>query len=301
MGAGALGGYFGGRLAEQGHDVTLVARGAHLTALKENGLRILSPKGDANVPDIGATSDPSEIGAVDLILFTVKNQDVEIAAKAIQPLLGPDTWAVTVQNGVSAPDRLATIIGRERVVPGVVRMPGDVASPGVIRHSASFDIFQFGEFDRTLTRRVQAFRDALLDAGCMPEISPDIRAELWRKFTMQASLASFCALTRLDFGPIRDNAESASMFRASVRETAAVGQAEFPGLPSDLADSAWEFVKKLPSDGHASMLDDLNRGKPIEIDYLSGEVVRLGRKHGVPTPIHDVFLATLSPYRDGPP
>ncbi len=299
MGAGALGGYFGGRLANQGHEVTLVARGAHLAALKENGLRILSPKGDFHLPDIPATSDPREIGPVDLILFTVKIQDVESSAEALLPVLGPDTWAITVQNGVSAPDRLAVVIGSERVVPGVVRMPADIAEPGVIRHSASFDIFQFGEVDRTISSRVQRLHKALLDAGCMPEVSSDIITELWRKFTMQASLASFCALTRLNFGPIRENAECASLFRGSIAETAAVGKTIKSDLPDDLADRAWDFVQKIPPDAHASMLDDLNRGKPIEIDYLSGEVVKLGRKHNVPTPIHEVFLSLLSPYRNG--
>ncbi|MGG7643715.1 2-dehydropantoate 2-reductase [Rhodovulum sp. YNF3179] len=301
MGAGALGGYFGGRLATAGHEVTLIARGTHLDALRRNGLTIRSPKGDAHIPDIEATDDPGDVGPVDVIIFAVKNQDVDASAKALVPVLGRDTWAITVQNGVRAPERLAEILGNERVVPGVVRMPGDISAPGVIRHSANFDFIHFGELDGQVTERVKGFRDALVEAGCMAEISTDIRTELWRKFTMQASFASVSALTRLDVGVIRESSECSSMFHSSMKETAAVAQAVLPDLGEDLSTAAWDFIQKVPPKAHASMLDDLNRGKPIEIDYLSGEVVRLGRKHGVPTPIHGFFLASLAPFRYGAP
>lgn len=301
MGAGALGGYFGGRLATAGHEVTLIARGTHLDALRRNGLTIRSPKGDAHIPDIEATDDPGDVGPVDVVIFAVKNQDVDASAKALVPVLGRGTWAITVQNGVRAPERLAEILGNERVVPGVVRMPGDISAPGVIRHSADFDFIHFGELDGQVTERVQGFRDALVEAGCMAEISTDIRTELWRKFTMQASFASVSALTRLDVGVIRESSECSSMFHSSIKETAAVAQAVLPNLGEDLSTAAWDFIQKVPPKAHASMLDDLNRGKPIEIDYLSGEVVRLGRKHGVPTPIHAFFLASLAPFRYGAP
>jgi len=301
MGAGALGGYFGGRLATAGHEVTLIARGTHLDALRRNGLTIRSPKGDAHIPDIEATDDPGDVGPVDVVIFAVKNQDVDASAKALVPVLGRGTWAITVQNGVRAPERLAEILGNERVVPGVVRMPGDISAPGVIRHSADFDFIHFGELNGQVTERVQGFRDALVEAGCMAEISTDIRTELWRKFTMQASFASVSALTRLDVGVIRESSECSSMFHSSIKETAAVAQAVLPNLGEDLSTAAWDFIQKVPPKAHASMLDDLNRGKPIEIDYLSGEVVRLGRKHGVPTPIHAFFLASLAPFRYGAP
>lgn len=301
MGAGALGGYFGGRLATAGHEVTLIARGTHLDALRRNGLTIRSPKGDAHIPDIEATDDPGDVGPVDVVIFAVKNQDVDASTKALVPVLGRGTWAITVQNGVRAPERLAEILGNERVVPGVVRMPGDISAPGVIRHSADFDFIHFGELDGQVTERVQGFRDALVEAGCMAEISTDIRTELWRKFTMQASFASVSALTRLDVGVIRESSECSSMFHSSIKETAAVAQAVLPNLGEDLSTAAWDFIQKVPPKAHASMLDDLNRGKPIEIDYLSGEVVRLGRKHGVPTPIHAFFLASLAPFRYGAP
>ena len=302
MGAGALGGYFGGRLAAAGHEVTLIARGAHLAALRKNGLKIRSPKGDLHLEQIGATDDPSGLGPVDVVLFMVKNYDVEASAHAIKPLIGRDTMVVTCQNGVSAPDRLATVIGSGHVIPGVARLPADVAEPGVIRHSADFDRFDFGEYDGGISDRCRAFHDALEKAGTMPVLSPDIRVELWGKMIMQATLASITALTRLDIGPLRDNPDTAAMLYDSMEETARVGDAVVGGLPAGTLETAWDFLKtRVPANVHASMLDDLNRGKRLEIDYLSGDVVRLGRKHGVATPIHHVFWAALQPFKDGAP
>ncbi len=302
MGAGAIGGYIGGRLAAAGHDVSLIARGKHLEAIRQDGLRIESPRGDLHLRGIRATSAPAEIGPVDVILFTVKNADVETAAEAIRPMLSADTTVVTCQNGVSAADRLAAVIGARHVVPGVARFPGDIRAPGVIRHASDFDILIFGEADARPSARCQAFHEAMAGAGMSPEISDNIGHELWGKFVMQASLASMTALTRLNLGPLRQTAATADLFRRSAEETAAVARAELPDLPEDLARRQWDFVNRIiPADVHASMLDDLLRGKPIENEWLSGDVVRYGRKHGVPTPIHEVFAALLAPFEAGAP
>ena len=296
MGAGALGGYFGGRLAEVGHDVFLIARGAHLDALKANGLRIISPKGDAHLRDVYATDDPREVGEVDLVLFAVKNRDVESAGHAILPMMGVDTFALTVQNGVTAWERLEAIVGRGRVVPGVARIPGDIAEPGVIRHSAELDRISFGEVSGEQTLRVQRLRDSLEAAGTTPMIVDNIIHDLWLKFCSQSALASITTLTRLDAGPLRDCPESAALFRLAIEEAYEVGRAYVPDLPESTVEIAWDAMTKLiPPTMHASMLDDLNRGKPLELEHLGGEVVRLGGAKGIPTPVQSFFYAALKP------
>lgn len=298
MGAGALGGLFGARLAQVGHEVCLIARGAHLEALQRDGLRILSPKGDAHIKDIQATGNPHEVGFVDVVFFMVKNRDVESAAEAIKPMLGPDTLVVTCQNGITAWERLGAIIGADRVVPGVARAPGEIAEPGVIRHTAPLDILVFGEIDGSVSARCQQLCDALAEAGTTPQLTASILHELWSKFCGQSTLASLTALTGLDIGPLRETEASAELFRAAIREAHQVGKAVVPDLRDDILEHNWNFIQRLPPTMHASMLDDLRRGKPLEHEYLSGDVVRLGKEHGVPTPIHSVLYAALKPLAD---
>ncbi len=301
MGAGALGGYFGGRLAAGGHDVTLIARGAHLAAIRADGLRIFSPKGDLHVPGIAATDDPGSVGPVDVVLFMVKNYDVDEAARAIAPIVVGDTMVVTCQNGVSAPDRVGAVIGAKHVVPGVVRMPADIPEPGVIRHGAAVDRFSFGEVGGAVSARCAAFRDALIEAGAEGVIPDDIVHDLWAKFIVQSALASITALTRLDIGPLRENPASRDLFLGAIAEANRVGRAAVPDLPEGIIEKSWEFLNGFPRTMHASMLDDLLKGRRIELDYLGGEVVRLGEKHGIPTPIHSVLTAALTPFQEGTP
>ena len=276
MGAGALGGYFGGRLAAAKHEVVLIARGAHLSAIRERGLKILSPRGNLHLPEIAATDDPRSVGPVDVIMFMV-------------------------QNGVSAHDRLGAIIGAQYVVPGVARIPADIPEPGVINHSAMWDTLSFGELDGRVTTRVETFRDAILEAGATAVIPDNILHDLWAKFISQAMLASITTLTRLDIGPLRNNPDSRALFLAGMEEADRVGRAVLPDLPKGIVEKTWKTVGTLPDTMHASMLDDLNAGKRLEVDYLSGDVVRLGREYGVPTPIHEVFRAALQPFKDGSP
>ncbi len=298
MGAGALGGYFGGRLAQAGHEVWLIARGAHLAALKANGLTILSPRGDAHLPHIHATGDPAEVGPAEVILFMVKNGDVETAAEAIKPMIGPDTLIVTCQNGISAWERLGAIVGVQHVVPGVARIPGEIVEPGVIRHTAMFDRLIFGEPDGTTSQRCAALAMAMNDAGTTAIIPDNILHQLWSKFVGQSALASLTTLTGLDIGPLRDNPASRQLFYDATAEAYAVGKAAVPDLPEDTVAENWMFVENLPHDMHASMLDDLRRGKPLEHEYLSGDVVRIGQRLGIATPIHSVLYAALKPIAD---
>jgi len=298
MGAGALGGYFGARLARAGNDVWLVARGAHLEAIRRDGLRVISPRGDVHLPDIPAVEDPAEIGPVDIVLFMVKNRDVESAARAIQPILRPDTVVVTCQNGISAWERLGAVIGESHVLPGVARIPGEVSAPGVIRHAATLDMLIFGEPDGSRSARCEWLAELLAGAGTTPVLSERILHELWSKFCAQSSLASLTTLTGLDVGPLRENEASARLFRDAISEAWRVGRAAVPDLPDTILDENWAFITALPREMHASMLDDLRREKPLENEYLSGDVARLGRRVGVPTPIHDVLYAALKPTSD---
>lgn len=298
MGAGALGGYFGIRLAQAGHDVALIARGAHLAAIQKGGLRLRSPKGDAHVTHLLATDTPAEVGPVDIILFMVKNGDVESAGQAIAPMIGEDTMVVTCQNGISAWQRLGAIIGAGRVVPGVARIPGEITEPGLITHTAPLDMLIFGETDGYESGRCSALAVALKAAGTSPVVPNSILHELWSKFCGQAALASLTTLTGQDIGPLRDTPESARLFKDAMRETWTVGRAVVPDLPEAVLETNWKFITLLPPTMHASMLDDLRNGKPLEHEYLSGDVVRLGRQHGVPTPIHDVLYAALKPVAD---
>ena len=298
MGAGALGGYFGGRLSQAGHDVWLIARGAHLEAIQNDGLRIISPKGDAHLTDIRATGEPAEVGVVDLVLFMVKNRDVESAGEAIRPMLGLKTFAVTCQNGITAWERLGAVIGPKRVVPGVARIPGEITRPGVVTHTAPFDSLSFGEPDGSGSERTKRLREALVEAGTSPVLVDNIKHDLWTKFCGQSALASLTTLTGLDIGPLRDTPESARLFQDAIAEAHRVGRAVLPDLPDDIPKINWGWVQRLPDHMHASMLDDLRNGKPLELEYLSGDVVRLGREHGVPTPIHSTLYAALKPMSD---
>lgn len=298
MGAGALGGYFGARLAQAGNDVSLVARGAHLKAIQEDGLRIISPKGDAHLPDILATDNPAEIGQVDFILFMVKNGDVESAAEAIKPMICSQTMVVTCQNGVTAWQRLGEVIGPHHVVPGVARIPGHISQPGTITHPAELDILLFGEVDGSSSERCKTLFQLLKKAGTSPVLTETIMHELWSKFCGQTALASLTTLTGLDIGPLRDNPVSEKLFKDAILEAYRVGRAVVPDLPKTVLDHNWDFVQRLPAHMHASMLDDLNNGKPLENEYLSGDVVRLGQKFGIDTPIHSTLYGALKPISD---
>lgn len=302
MGAGALGCYFGGRLQAAGHDVTYVARGAHLEAMQANGLRIESLAGDLTLPEVRAVGHPSDAPTPDLVLFTVKNYGVDIAAQAVAPFLGPETFVVTAQNGVTAPDRLAAVIGEERIIPGVVLMPAHLCAPGVVYHAADFHEFIVGERGGGVSDRLRGFVDALNAAGVTGTISADITGSLWEKFVLISGMAALTTVTRLNMGPIRDTPDTRELLIASLEETATVGKAVYPALSDDAFEKARAFLlEKAPSEVHASMLDDLNRGSRIELEYLSGDIVRLGKAHGVQTPVHGFVYAALAPYLNGPP
>ncbi|MDV7144995.1 2-dehydropantoate 2-reductase [Tropicimonas sp. TH_r6] len=301
MGAGALGSYFGARLQAAGHDVAFIARGAHLEAMQRGGLRVRSPLGDLDLPQVRAFDRPEAAGDVDAVLFMVKTYDVETAGRSLLPCLTPETIVVTAQNGVTAHQRLAKILAPGQVAPGMVYMPADVVEPGVIRHSSDFNRLVTGPLMDGRRAPLEAMAAALESAGLEMPLVADAGPSLWEKFALLASVANVTCLTRLNLGPIRDTHETNVLLRAALDETMAVGRAVCPGLELAAGERAWDLIQSMRREVHASMLDDLRRGKRLELDDICGEIVRLGAAHGVPTPVHGFANAVLRPYLNGTP
>lgn len=301
MGAGALGGYFGGRLAAAGEDVVFIARGAQLEALKADGLRIESPLGDLHLPKVAASDDPAEIGPVDLILFLVKLYDTESAAEAMRPMVGPETTILSFQNGVNGPARISAVLGGRAAHGGVAAIPAHVAAPGVVSHNGGFARLAFGGAEGRDAERLAAFKAALDRAGVEATLTDDIETRLWSKFVMLTAFSAATAVARLPIGPVRADPEAARLLADLLDEAAAVAHAARPAIADEAERAAREFSAALPEGMRSSMLDDLERGKRLELMDLSGEVVRLGAAHGVPTPAHAFAVSALHPHLMGAP
>ena len=301
MGAGGVGGYFGGRLAAAGADVAFIARGAHLAAMRERGLAILSPLGDATVNPVTASDDPAALGPADFVLFTVKIYDTDAAARAIAPLIGPETAVVPFQNGIDARERLSPFIAPERLMGGVAYIPSVIERPGVIRHGDTIARLAIGEFDRAVSPRAEALRAAFERAGVDCEITGDIEAALWAKFVTLAALSAVTCLTRLAVGPIRAEPATLALLADAMREVEAVARARGVALAADVVDRALDFINRAAPGFKTSMLHDLERGNRLEVEGLSGAVVRIGDEMGVDTPVHRTALAALMPYAGGRP
>ena len=300
MAAGAVGGYFGGRLAAAGHDVTFFARGAHLAAIRKAGLRIESPLGDLHLRDAQATDDPSGVAPVDVVIFAVKLWDLEQAAASLRPLIGPTTRVITVQNGIDAVERVAPILGADHVVGGYAQIATVIGSPGTIVHSSKFALFRFGHADRRADPTLMAFVAAAREAGLDVALAEDIDVELWKKFVFLSTMAGMTSATRQPIGPILADPDTRALLHSLLREVVAVGRAKGVGLPADHADKALAFADEtLPRGMKASMAHDLERGNRLELDWLTGKVVELGRALGVPTPASETVYAILKLHRMG--
>jgi len=296
FGSGAVGGYFGGRLAEAGEDVRFVARGRHLVAIRERGLRVSSVDGDFAVHPARVSDDPATFGPVDVVLTGVKAWQVPQAAEAMRPLVGDRTFVVPLQNGIEAPDQLAAVLGAERVLGGLCRILAFVESPGHIRHSGVTPYIAFGEMDGSRSARVEMLRDALTRTrGVTAEIPPDIRVAMWNKFLFIAALSGVGAVTRVPIGLIRSQPESRELLRYALEEIYAVAVRDGIGLPGDTVEKTLAFVDGLPADGTASMQRDIMEGKPSELEAQVGAVVRLGQRMGVTVPVHRMIYAALLP------
>ena len=302
-GAGALGSYFGALLQNAGHDVCYVARGPHLEAMRNDGLRIEGSAGRIRLDKVRAVATIAEAGPADLVLFAVKNYDVERSAADLAASIDPEALIFTVQNGVSAQPRLAGIFGPDRVLPGVVRLPADIRSPGVVRVPAESEMggLMFGTYDGAPSERARAVIGKLIDSGIGAKLSDDIWRALWEKYIPLSAFSATTTMARLDIGPIRETAASRRLLRSLIAETATVARADHPSVPETAADAAFDFLMSVPADIHSSMLDDLLRGKRLELDWLSGEVVRRGERLGVPTPAHAFTCAVLAPHAAGRP
>lgn len=299
MGSGGVGGYLGARLAAAGEHVTFIARGAHLAAMRVDGLRLESARGDVSLRSTRANDDPAAIGPVDLVIFAVKLYDTEAAAAAIRPLLGPHTGVVTFQNGVDGPEVLARVLGREHVIGAVAKIASVVAEPGVIRHTGTMAEFVFGELDGARSERVGALAATLQAAGVDHRISDDIWRDVWDKMAFLATFAGITALIRLPIGPIREHPDTRAVLRAGLEEAHAVARAKGIGLPSDFVARTLDHCDRLPFEMKSSMLQDLERGRRLELAWLSGTIARLGRELAIATPTHAFISTALVLHADG--
>jgi 2-dehydropantoate 2-reductase len=301
VGAGGVGGGFGAALAKAGADVTFIARGAHLATMKARGLRVEGGRGEIHVVPSQATDDPADVGPVDLVLFCVKLWDVESAGERIRPLVGPGTAVIPLQNGIDAAERLIPILGAPAMMGGVAQISAVIAEPGVVRQTGTFMRLVFGELDGTHSKRGEAFLELCHKAGFDATLSDTIVTELWMKFILLATNASVTALTRQPLGKLRDDPDMRPQFIAAYKEVIDVGRARGVKLPADALDKMLAFNAGAPPTMKASMAIDLERGNRIELPWLGGKVVALGRQLRIPTPTHALMYAALKPYVMGAP
>lgn len=300
MAAGAVGGYFGARMAAAGHDVFFIARGAHRDAIARNGLKVESVHGDLHLPKPNVTDDPAKVGPVDIVLFAVKLWDTETAAAAAHPLLGPDSRLITFQNGVDSVERISSVLGAERTVGGAAYIATTIASPGVIKHTSQFATIRFGHADKKPDATLNAFVDAGKAAKIDIALSADIERELWQKFIFLTAMAGSTASLRSPIGPIVADPELRGFFRALMEEAFAVGKARSVALDPAYLDERMNFVvSKVEPGMKASMAHDLERGNRLELDWLAGKVRALGRELGIPTPASDTVYTVLKLHRMG--
>lgn len=295
FGAGGVGGYFGGRLAESGHDVVFIARGAHLEAMRTHGLRVDSVLGDFVIRPTQATDDPRETGVVDVVLVAVKAWQVPEAAEAIRPLVGGNTIVVPMQNGVEAPEQLAAALGQAPVVGGLCRIVSFVEGPGHVRHTAAEPFVQFGELDDRPSTRLEPLRQAFERAGVAVEIPADIRRAMWLKFLFITPWSGVGAVTRVPIGVWRNLPETRRLCEGAAEEVRAVAQARGIDLPPDAVPKAMKMWDSISPEATASMQRDVMDGRPSELEAQVGAVVRIGRAHEVPTPVHDFMYGSLLP------
>ncbi len=295
FGAGAVGGYFGARLARGGEDVLFIARGAHLEAIRRDGLYVESPLGDFRIHPAQATDRPEEAGPVDVVLVGVKAWQVPEVAPQMGPLLGPETFIVPLENGVEAPDQLAAVWGRERVLGGLCRIISTVPQPGRVRHGGMEPYVAFGELDGRPSGRAERLRAAFERAGVRAEIPADIHVALWEKFLFIAPFAGLGAVTRAPVGVLRSVPPLRRMLEDAIAEAFAVGRARGVRLPDDAPARTLALIDGMPPEGTTSMQRDIAAGKPSELDYLVGAVVRLGEAAGVETPLHRFLYYALWP------
>jgi 2-dehydropantoate 2-reductase len=300
MGSGGVGGFYGGRLAHIGCDVHFVARGSHLRAMRQHGLTIENTaQGNLHVAKVHVTDDPAKIGRADLVIIAVKLKDTDSAAEAVKPIVGPDTAVLSLQNGVIKDDILRRHFGEDRLLGGVAYVATHISRPGVIDQVGTMQRLVFGEYDGTRTLRVEWLLDALTRAGIEASVSADIRRTLWEKYTFLVGLSGTTTTMRSTIGPIRANPQTRAFLHDLMREVVAVGRAHGVALPEDYADDRLAFADTVPATMTSSMHHDLERGNALEVEWLSGGVVALGKAVNVPTPANRAVWDVLALLADG--
>jgi 2-dehydropantoate 2-reductase len=295
VGAGGVGGYFGGRLAQAGVDTTFIVRGPTLKALRETGLQVESVTGDFHLKRVDATDDPSSVGAVDAVLMAVKAWQLPEAAANIIPLIGEETMVVPLENGVEAPEVLAPILGREHVLGGLCAIVSYIVSPGHIRHPAFDPFMMFGELDNRRTLRVERLLETFTSAGIKAEIPLDIHRSMWSKFLFIAPMSGVGAITRVPIGVWRSQPEVHSVADHLLKEIAAVATARGHDLGEDAVHRTWERYDAMTPESTASLQRDVMAGKPSELEAQLGAAVRIGREAGVATPVTELLYHCLLP------
>ncbi len=294
MGAGGVGGYFGGLLARGGHDVTFIARGQHLDAIRSNGLKVISANDGEFTVRCGATDDPAAAGEHELVIFAVKMYDNEHTMRLIQPLVGPETIVLTLQNGIDNGDLLAEIFGPERVMIGSAYLEGRIDSPGVVTQGGP-GAASFGERTPGITERGEMLLSVFQQAGWRVELLENMTGMLWKKFAYLAGSAGVCAASGCTYGELRSIPETREVIRTAIAEALAVGEAAGAPLEPNSLEWSMSALDNFPATGMASLAKDFADGRPVELEGLTGTVIRMGRQNNVPTPMNDAIYAVLKP------
>jgi 2-dehydropantoate 2-reductase len=302
LGAGAVGGFYGALLSRSGCNVSVVARGAHLEAIRRNGLQIVSGAVGDFTARVGADSDPARIGVVDTVIVAVKAYDNPTALPMLPPLVGPKTTVLTIQNGVESAEEVAAVVGEPATIAGSTYIATAIDAPGVIKQTGSHRRIVFGEVFNAppaVSDRVRAIETLMKAADIDVEAVADARAAIWEKFTYLAPFAAFTGAARLPLGPVWSDPDSRRAFIQAVGEVEAVARASGVNLPADLKQRLETYVSAIPPTTRSSLLIDLSQGKRIEVESLLGAVVRRGRAAGVPTPMMEALYAVLKPHASG--
>jgi 2-dehydropantoate 2-reductase len=300
-GAGGIGGYFGARLLAASEDVSFVARGRHAQAMREHGLRVKSPLGDAQVAVPSLSDDPAVLPKADLVVFAVKMPDAEAAAARLGPLMKPDTVVLPLQNGVEIVDVLTAALGAAPVALGAAYIPAKIAEPGVIEHAGGFASLRIGALQPSQRGTLEAFASACRRASVQVELVDDMRRVMWEKFVFLVGMSSLTALTRLPIAVVRGDPELRQLLQQVMDETAALARAEGVALAADFVTTQMAVVDGLPAQAKASMANDLDAGRPLELPWLAGAVVRRSERAGLQAPANRFVAAALGPYARGTP
>jgi 2-dehydropantoate 2-reductase len=286
-------------MAAAGHDVAFIARRANLEAIRKNGLKIESTHGDLHLKDVNATDDPAKVGPVDIVLFAVKLWDTEKAAELARPLVGPDTRVITLQNGVDSVERVAPILGADQTVAGTAYIATVIKAPGVISHTSKFAMMRCGRVDKRPDAKLAAFAEAAKAAKVEISVMDDMDSERWQKFIFLSAMAGINSATRMPLGKVLADPDTRAYYRRLMEECMAVGKAKGVALPGNYVDDRMTFSDNAPPGMKASMLHDLEAGNRLELDWLTGKVVSLGRELGVPTPASEAVYTLVKLHRMG--